>query len=646
MDEVAEVKSRLEIAEVVGAYVPLKQAGRSLKAPCPFHQERSASFTVSPERGIYKCFGCGEGGDIFDFVMKMDGVDFRQALEMLARKAGVELKARGGDDGAAKKLRERLISAHELAVKYFQLSLVKNQKALEYVVKKRRLGKQTIKDFQIGYAPDSWNGLTDVLVKKGFTLKELLQGGLAGQKEGRSTMYDLFRGRVMFPICDREGRPIGFTGRVLDDGVPKYLNTPQTSLYDKSQAIFGLHLAKDAIRSNDEVVLVEGQMDVVASHQAGVKQVVATSGTALTIEHLRMLSKLTKNIKLAFDADRAGLAATERAIEMGQKLGLTLRMVVLPEGAKDADELIGAQGPEALVAAIGDAKYIVDYLFDRFEKDFDLSSAVGKRGYANRLASNLRRLGDPVEQDHYIKLLADKTGTSPEAVKAKLAKEDMPSAAGVLDPGRRTRPVSSGGAISGPTPAGGSSTPFAPTFASATGPGSGAVGQAVPPALRSASSPGLSGQPVRRAVVQAKGKPTVRVQLEESLLGLALSHPLTRVALDDLGPEHFSSPARVKVFEALMAGKDEPGDGVAQKLGEYGVYANQLMLTCEHEFSGLTEPSLHFESFSLARKVMLQANAQAKKELSRLIQEAEARQDTAEVARLMAKFQEIMKAEA
>lgn len=590
MDEVAEVKARLEITEVVGAYLPLKQAGRNLKAPCPFHEEKSASFMVSPEKGIYHCFGCSEGGDIFNFVMKMEGMDFRQALEMLARKAGIELKARGGDDGAAKKLRERLIAAHELAVRYYQASLVQNQKALEYVIKKRRLGKQTIKDFQIGYAPDSWGALTEFLVKKGFSYKELLQGGLAGQKEGRSTIYDLFRGRVMFSICDREGRPVGFTGRVLDDSVPKYLNTPQTPLYDKSQAIFGFHLAKEAIRSNDEVVLVEGQMDVVASHQAGVKQVVATSGTALTLDHLRTLSKLTKNIKLSFDADRAGLAATERAIEMGQKLGLTLRMVEMPEGIKDADELIG-QDVEAWRRAIAQAKYIVDYLFDRFEKDFDLTSAVGKRGYADRLAANLRRLGDPVEQSHYVKLLADKTGTSEEAVKAKIEKaEEMPK------PG--------------------------------------------------AAEPERGNEPVRRAVVQAQGKPTARAQLEESLLGLTLSHPLTRVSLDDLKAMHFSSPARAQVYEAIVSHREASGEVIAQGAGDYGVYANQLLLIGENEFAGLTEPSLHFEAFTLARKVLLNANAALKKQLSRKISEAEALGDTAEVDKLMAQFQEIIKAEA
>jgi DNA primase len=591
MDEVAEIKSKLEITEVVGAYLPLKQAGRNLKAPCPFHQEKTASFMVSPEKGIYHCFGCSEGGDIFNFVMKMEGLDFRQAMEMLARKAGVELKAKKGESQEINRLRGRLYSAHEQAVRYFQASLVQNKKALEYVVGKRKLNRQIITDFQIGYAPDSWDAVSGFLQKHGFSARELLQGGLAGQKDGRSTVYDLFRGRVMFTICDREGRPVGFTGRVLDDGIPKYLNTPQTPLFDKSTVIYGLHLAKEAIRSAGEVVLVEGQMDVVASHQAGVKQVVATSGTALTMDHLRTLSKLTKNIKLAFDADRAGLAATERAIEMGQKLGLTLRMVVLPEGVKDADELI-QQDVGAWQQAIADAKYIVDYLFERFENDFDLSTAVGKRGYADRLAANLRRLGDPVEQDHYVKLLAQKTGTSEEAVKAKIDQ---------VAPTDTTK-----------------KTDVAVT----------------------------DSQPTRRAVIQAQGKPSARAQLEESFLGLTLAHPLTRVALSDLQAYHFSNAARKAVFAAMNEHLQEPGESVAHSLGDYEVYAQQLLMIAEREFSGLTEPSLHFESFSLGRKVFLAANADIKRELQRQIAEAEAAGASERVAELMAKFQSIIKAEA
>jgi len=593
MDEVAEVKSRLEITEVVGGYVPLKQAGRNLKAPCPFHQEKSASFMVSPEKGIYHCFGCGEGGDIFSFVMKMEGVDFRTCLEMLARKAGVELVAKKGDNKEASRLRDRLYAAHELAVKYFQASLMQNPKALEYVVKKRKLTRETIRDFAIGYGPDSWNALTDFLTKHGFTQQELLQGGLAGQKEGRNTIYDLFRGRVMFTITDREGRAVGFTGRVLDDSLPKYLNTPQTPLYDKSQAIFGFALARESIRAGDEVVLVEGNMDVVASHQAGVKAVVAASGTALTLEQLRTLSKLTKNIKLAFDADRAGLAATERAIELGQKLGLTLRMVEMPEGVKDADELI-QQDVGAWKRAIDGAKYIVDYLFDRFEHDFDLSSAVGKRGYTDRLAATLRRLGDPVEQDHYVKLLAAKTGTSEEAVRAKLEKgEDGSANVVAAGSGDRDR----------------------------------------------------SGDVLRRAVVQASGRPTVRMLHEESFLALNLMYPSCRASLGDLTVARFSSDEQRATFDLLQKFRTQTGADIAAKAPEVANYIQKLLLVAEEEFANEEEEALKQEAFALGDKVLKDSNKEFKAALNAAINEAEKSGDMAESGRLMNKLNAIINSE-
>jgi DNA primase len=588
MDEVTEVKSRLEITEVVGAYVPLKQSGRNLKAPCPFHQEKTASFTVSPEKGIYHCFGCGEGGDIFSFVMKMEGVDFRQALEILARKAGIELTARKGESQEANRLRARLLEAHELAVKYFQASLIQNSKALEYVSKKRKLNRETVRAFAIGYAPDSWNALTDFLLKKGFNQKELLQGGLAGQKEGRNTIYDLFRGRITFTISDREGRPIGFTARVLDDSLPKYLNTPQTPLYDKSQTIFGLHLAKEAIRARDEVVLVEGNMDVVASHQAGVKQVVAASGTALTLDQLRTLSKLTKNIKLAFDADRAGLAATERAIEMGQNLGLTLRMVEMPDGTKDADELI-QKDPEEWSRSIARAKYIVDYLFDRFEKDFDLHSAVGKRGYADRLVPNLRRLGDPVEREHYIKLLAEKTDTSSEAVASKIAKEESEAETG------------------------------------------------------NNKKTGVSGdQPARRAVVQADGRPTARRLLEESLLSLTLIDSITRLSLEDLEAHDFTSPERQTIFTALSADRETTGIEMAKSLTEAADYVKILLLRGEQEFAELAPADRSFQAFGLARRLQMASNKDVKKILSGKLREAERDGDVQLVGRLLQEYQKLL----
>jgi DNA primase len=592
MDEVAEVKLRLEITEVVGAYVPLKQSGRNLKAPCPFHQEKTASFMVSPEKGIYHCFGCGEGGDIFTFVQKMEGLDFRGALEMLARKAGVELVARGGENKEAQRLRGRLLDAHELAVKYFQASLMQNPKALEYVVKKRGLKRETVKEFQIGYGPESWEALTGFLQKKGFTMRELLQGGLAGQKEGRNTVYDLFRGRIMFTICDREGRPIGFTGRVLDDSVPKYLNTPQTPLYDKSQAIYGLHLAKEAIRQTDEVVLVEGNMDVIASHQAGVKQVVAASGTALTLDQLRTLSKLTKNIKLAFDADRAGLAATERAIEMGQKLGLTLRMVEMPEGFKDADELI-AEDVAIWEREIADAKYIVDYLFDRFEKDFDLSSAVGKRGYTDRLMPIVRHLGDAVEQDHYMKLLAEKTSTNEEAVRAKVLEQEI-------------RP--SGSVMGGP-------------------------------AITHES------EPVRRAVVQSTGKPSMRTEREKLFLGLNLMYNFARGSLDDLAVERFSSDSTKNIFKLLMSNRDLEADKIISSNPDIATELLSLQLIAE-DFPFSSELELSTQVFVLAKGIFKESNDEFKKMLMAEMQLAQERQDKEMLKDLREKVDKLIESEA
>ena len=583
MDEVAEVKSRLDIVELIGGYVPLKQAGRNLKAPCPFHDEKTASFMVSPEKGIYHCFGCGEGGDIFKFVEKMEGLDFRAALELLARRAGVELKAKRGENKEAARLKARLFEAHAMAAQYYQATLMKNPKALDYVVKQRKLNKQTVGDFQIGYAPDSWNALSDYLLKKGFTQDELVTGGLAGRKDGRTTIYDHFRGRIIFTICDREGRPIGFTGRVLDDSLPKYLNTPQTPLYDKSNAIFGLNLAKEAIRSGNEVVLVEGNMDVIASHQAGVKQVVAASGTALTLDQLRTLSKLTKNIKLAFDSDRAGLAATERAIELGQKLGLTLRMVQTGK-AKDPDELIQID-PKLWTKAIAEATYIVDYLFDRFARDYDLTTAIGKRQYADRLATNLRRLADPVEQDHYVKQLSKQLDINEEAIRAKLEQADT-----------------------------------APNVAAAI--------------AETASRP--TPPPLKR---RQRGS---RNELEESLLAICLAYPITRLSLTDLSVLVFSTPERQGIFQAIRKHSEKSGTELAKLLTSDTNYINILLLRGEEEFTSIAPADRSFEAFGLARRLLITANKDRKEDLKNRLRDAEKDGDVGLVSRLLGDYQALL----
>lgn len=579
MDPVEEIKQRLDVAEVVGGYVQLKQAGRNLKGACPFHSEKTASFMVSPEKGIWYCFGaCQEGGDIFKFVMKMEGLDFRGALEKLAARAGVELTERPAERGRTK-LKQRVAEATAAAVKYYQASLVKNPRAIEYL-KKRGIGRQSMTDFQIGFAPESWEGLTNYLKKKGFTDAELLAGGLAGQKRG---VYDLFRGRLMLTICDGSGQPIGFTGRTLEDDEPKYLNTPQTPLFDKGRAIYGLHLAREAIRQADEVILVEGNLDVVSSHQAGTKQVVAASGTALTLDQLKILSRLTKNVKLAFDQDAAGLNATERAIELGQKLGLVLKMITI-EGAKDPDELI-KQDAAKWTKAIKDAVYIVDYLFQRFEKDYDLASAVGKRQYTDRLAWNIKRLADPVEQDHYVQLLAEKTGASQEAIKEKVAGAKAPIE--LMQPTNKpTRPAS-----------------------------------------------------------QTQAKPLdPLVQAEELVLAINLAHPESRLSLEDLNDDDFSSPGRQELF-GLLQSNDAPADEALKALPNLEEYGKILTLRGEEEFSSLAPADRSLEAFRLARRLQTLANQKTKRELTKQLRTAESSGDTALVQALLERYQALLKEE-
>ena len=282
-DAKEEVRARLNIEDVIGEYVQLKRAGRNLKGLSPFTDERTPSFMVSPEKQIWHDFSSGKGGDIFTFVMLVEGMDFRQALEHLARKSGVDLSLFSGGDGRTAKRRARAREALKLAANFYQQNLVKSSAALEYVVKKRRLNRQMIGDFIIGYAPDQGDVLTKALEKRGFSRRELADAGLVNRFGG-----DLFRGRMMVALSDGSGEVVGFTGRIIRDDprAPKYLNTPQTLLFDKSRHIFGLYQAKEAIRKSDAAVIVEGNLDVVSSHQAGVKNVVATAGTAMTLQHL------------------------------------------------------------------------------------------------------------------------------------------------------------------------------------------------------------------------------------------------------------------------------------------------------------------------------------------------------------------------
>lgn len=420
-DAKEEVRARLNIEDVIGEYVQLKRAGRNFKGLSPFSAEKTPSFYVSPDKNIWHDFSSNKGGDIFTFVMELEGIDFRAALEHLAHKAGIDLtlyENKGSQEIAARK--KRLLLAHEMAANYYQQSLIQNKHAIEYVFNKRGLSKQIVQDFKIGYAPDSGDALVQFLTKKGFSKQELSQAGLVNRFGG-----DLFRGRMMVSLMDGTGNVIGFTGRIINDdpNAPKYLNTPQTLLYDKGRHVFGLSQAKESIRNNDYAVVVEGNLDVVSSHQVDVCQVVATAGTAMTEHHLKALVRLSSHIRLAFDGDKAGLAATERAIPIAQNVGVELSIISMPEGAKDPDELI-KQDPNLWQQAINNSMPAVDWIIWQYSLREDLETAAGKRRFTTAALDVARMLQDSVEQEYYLSKIAKISKSSVDALKIKLNKNE------------------------------------------------------------------------------------------------------------------------------------------------------------------------------------------------------------------------------
>lgn len=426
MDAVSDIKDRLSIEDVVSEYVQLKRAGRNFKGLSPFTNERSPSFVVSPEKQIWHDFSSGKGGDVFSFIMEVEGMDFKAALELLARKAGVELEEykqsspkSGGAGGDQKK---RLYEAIESAVRFYQSRLIRHTESLKYLREKRGYEKQTLLDFRFGYSPTGGRDLVLYLQKKGYSTDELKRAGLATIRSGQ--LSDMFRGRVMIPLLDPQGRPVGFTARQLqeDKRFPKYINTPATVLYDKGRQLFGLSQAKEAIRKKGFAVVVEGNLDVVASHQAGIKNVVASAGTALTAFHLKDLKRFTGDIRLSFDDDRAGQEAAVRTIPLAQSVGgIDLSIVSIPTG-KDPDELI-KEDPKLWQNVVEKPKYMVDWLIERMAQSLDMKSAQGKRTLVDEILKVVRELKDTVEQEHYMQVLADLTNTSKQTIVEKFAQK-------------------------------------------------------------------------------------------------------------------------------------------------------------------------------------------------------------------------------
>lgn len=411
-DAKEEIRARLPVEDVVGQYIELKRAGRTLKGRSPWGVDKTPSFMVSPEKGIWHDFSANKGGDIFAFVMEVEGVSFREALEKLAAQAGVELQKYGGGDRKVAERKKRTSELLELTCKYYQFCLTKSKAAIEYVVKKRRMLKGTVENFRIGYAPAEGKALVKFLTSRGYTTAEMEAAGVLNRFGG-----DLFRGRMMVPFIDTNG-VIGFTARTLGQGEPKYLNTPETLLFNKSRFVFGLAQAKEAIRQHNFVVIVEGNMDVISSHQAGVREAVATSGTAMTELHLKTLSRLTPDVRLAYDGDVAGVKATERAIMMAGDLGVNLSVVSDYHGAKDPDELI-QKDPRLWQEAVTSYRPAVDWLLDKYEENLDLSSALGKKSYSDVAMKLLKYVSDAVERKHYEQLVARKLDCSVEDLRAK-----------------------------------------------------------------------------------------------------------------------------------------------------------------------------------------------------------------------------------
>ena len=415
-DAKEEIKARLAIEDVIGQYIELKRAGRNLKGHSPWGTDRTPSFMVSPDKNIWHDFSSNRGGDVFAFVMEIEGLSFREALEKLAAKAGVELAKYSGGDQKVAAHKKRLRECLELTTKYYQVCLTKNKPVMDYVFYRRNLNKKTVEKFRIGYAPASGRALVAFLKKRNFTDQELIDAGLTNRFGG-----DLFKSRMMVPLMDTTGTVIGFTARILNDqdkNAPKYLNTPETLLYNKGRHIFGLSQAKETIRTSRFVVAVEGNMDVISSHQAGVTSAVATAGTAMTEMHLKTLSRLTDDIRLAYDSDEAGIAAAERAVHLASQLGIYLSIVDDYHGCKDADELI-QKDPKLWQAAVSTPQPAVEWLLAKYEDRHDLRTERGFKEYSDTAKRLISQITDPAVRERYEQITVKKLGISLESFRAK-----------------------------------------------------------------------------------------------------------------------------------------------------------------------------------------------------------------------------------
>jgi len=436
--EVEELKSKADIYSIIAGYVKLKKTGKSYTGLCPFHKEKTPSFTVDASKQLYHCFGCGEGGDVIRFIEKIENMEFVEAVEFLAKKIGYSLKYSYSDFKESSKFKNRLVELNEQAKKYFSYILFNSKKglpALNYL-KNRGFTEETLKEFEAGFSLDSWDSFSKFAIKRGYKANELVQCGLAIEsRKNSSGVYDRFRGRIMFPIEDVVGKTIGFGGRIINEasktGIQKakYINTPETKLYSKSKNIYGISKAKNYVVEKDEVLIVEGYTDVMALYQAGIRNVVASLGTALTSDQIKLLGRFTKNIVLIFDSDKAGMNASlkgiERLREYNERLdlyyenNLNIRVAVLEEGYDPADFIL-KKGRDAFIKKVEDSLNIIDFTIDVIVNKYNINSLAGKLKASDHLIRFISTLSSGIIQEECIKKVAQKLN-----IKESLLLEEM-----------------------------------------------------------------------------------------------------------------------------------------------------------------------------------------------------------------------------
>ncbi|CAN5199127.1 DNA primase [soil metagenome] len=420
MDQVSQIREKIDIASYLSEFITLKKAGRNFKAVCPFHNEKSPSFMVSPERQVWHCFGCGKGGDIYTFLMEYERVEFPEALRILAKKAGIELVQSQAEAGLSSR-KERLYNLNALAREYYHYLLLKHKvglKAKDYL-KERGLTDKIIETFQLGFAPGVGTALSNYLLKKkGYTQDELVDAGLAFSR-GRDTV-DFFRGRLMFPLIDHRDNVVGFSGRVLDKDIKtsKYINTRETLIYHKGEGFYGLNVTKDAIRKAGQAILVEGEFDVLSSFQEGVSNVVAVKGTALTEMQIGLIGRYAPKISICFDGDKAGQEAIKRSLPLVEKKGLQVSVILLPNG-KDPDESIKTNPIEYKLAMKKDVS-VYDYLFDQSVLEGDAKTAEGKKAIADAFLPIITSMSNAIIKEHYLRKLSTVLETTYESISKEL----------------------------------------------------------------------------------------------------------------------------------------------------------------------------------------------------------------------------------